>query len=1628
MKACYLSALRFGIIPRKVTGEIYEVEDVKQVAEERLRFVLENTVDLAAEKSPIIQKKVKNILIHLPGEFISYMEEDSRYMGLDYDRRLLLSEIILHIGSTEPIMGARERVLPFVMHEINLQTEDNIEIHKKIFGCSYFTRQLIEKLNDDNGRSVRKCIMEGYHELKKNDLTAKNCKHIMTEFGMPSITEAYEFFRHRISLDYDKAVGVLYLAGHVASAFQAETAEDKKAIDRMTRTVMQHALDSTRTKRESIKAYDILREKISRTYRDLEGLEKQVQEITEANSELTAKIKDLKDEKSQIKDELFFLDRTRQHLNGTLENASLLIDNITATYLTLKVILKRLPMDIMKALGFFNKLRGVELPDPSTDKKTYDEQVKTFIEDTKPDRRMKLKRAKGTKDVDLNSEETFTQKHSIREWILIRRRMRQRLAEKYSNLTDMESDIWEKNKRLVEIDEEMGDLEEKQVEIARDYVELKNEYGRKSKFLKRAEEKLKPAAQAKMEESFKVTKDMHSVLRLFLSGPSTSRKVVSETARVFTGGAAIESTSRMLSSGKEETKKEKTPDKETPDASSKPDDEEEIVVEEGKSDGEVILTLLALSKDQRFSELVSIDAVKEILSQHLEYQSKHGIFKDEVIAELNKIMEFLDDGTHFPKESKDELVQKIKNSMWASLRRQNQMEASAAVAERLDKTRAKVKTICSQAVENVRAGAGTADALIDYMEAFLNATVKNENDVRRLLYIMIIISRNFGCNAAIEATFSRLSGVAGKYFIQPKDTYYEVKTVDEWDAPEEGLVKSIAEDGRILIWEYTEEDGRKVKGDLVSIEEEGIVTTYRWDAPSPLKVVIKKGDGDPKIRKYRFGDDGKTKIIYALNPAELVMEEYRDYFRAIQLLKKTVYECQQESHKIEEGYGWDTEANDAGLRYFLQLFNSEDTSPEVKAFAEKMLYLSVFQEWINTWKVQADPMSRAKIVKLNVGFSAVLGSMLGYLESAPEINIAAAQMDRLGNHTPVWVVEMSYRFAKRVCGIFESKHGLSEQEAQHALKVLERMEAIIADDVIIVEEEDQGEDVAMDDAETGVYVKIAIKEALLHLRKHLKIYTPPSQKVLPSSTINLRLPFSAPGQGLQSALTEGDTQNDESETTKQSVIGDIFKDTDDVLEEEAQVSAVKDNDTLTALANKYNGKLKGELVDVLDPESEIGQEEIIGQIDRNIAESAGLFHRTSNIIIMLPSGEIVLQQRAGYKTFGEHWTFYGGHVKAFGSTVSAVDAYLEGGAKEFLEESGIYEEDEITDILFDEIRKRLIPVGRPGEHIYDIEGDNNKERRALYVITLNGEESERLRKKADSLEKLREECNNDSKRISERLKELNSQPGEDGRWEVMDIAFKTVDETLEWWKSGTDKFTEDLFEYFLEKQKVQQEIKRQVALTQIEGMMPLAQEVGVELSRPILDKNYTLVTTDDLYRDEDEHTQDIREYGSIFTLERIKPAKPATVVTRILEVIKAKGLDPENVMVQLPKVFSLEENQAELGRLVNSAPGIKFMIIDTEGLKDEENSADYRRNIYSMMLLARKIDKDTLEGSKLHRLLEFFISSTLGDENKALISGYMDALIKNDATLLVQTVLSYKPAEKYDVPEYGTVAATLIAA
>ncbi|MFH1665877.1 MAG: hypothetical protein ABIA77_07015 [Candidatus Omnitrophota bacterium] len=216
--------------------------------------------------------------------------------------------------------------------------------------------------------------------------------------------------------------------------------------------------------------------------------------------------------------------------------------------------------------------------------------------------------------------------------------------------------------------------------------------------------------------------------------------------------------------------------------------------------------------------------------------------------------------------------------------------------------------------------------------------------------------------------------------------------------------------------------------------------------------------------------------------------------------------------------------------------------------------------------------------------------------------------------------------------------------------------------------------------------------------------------------------------------------------------------------------------------------------------------------------------------------------------------------------------------------------------------------------------------------------------------------------------------------------------------------------------------------SRIKEMTVLARETGVEISRPVLEKNYTLITCGDFFKDEKEREGDMTEYGSVFNLEWIKPARPETTIDRIIDMVTGKNLDPNNVMVQLPKVFSEEQYQGELTRLLDGAPGIKFMVVDTQGLKGEANSFRYRTNIYGMMVLARKINTDTPKNSRLYGLLEFFITSCLGDENRALAEGYINALIRNDITLIVRTILSYKPMEQYDMPDYDKVSATLIAA
>ena len=151
-------------------------------------------------------------------------------------------------------------------------------------------------------------------------------------------------------------------------------------------------------------------------------------------------------------------------------------------------------------------------------------------------------------------------------------------------------------------------------------------------------------------------------------------------------------------------------------------------------------------------------------------------------------------------------------------------------------------------------------------------------------------------------------------------------------------------------------------------------------------------------------------------------------------------------------------------------------------------------------------------------------------------------------------------------------------------------------------------------------------------------------------------------------------------------------------------------------------------------------------------------------------------------------------------------------------------------------------------------------------------------------------------------------------------------------------------------------------------------------------------------------------------------------MNRVLDGIKSKGLDPNKVIVQLPGSFSQKESKTELDRLLKEAPGIKFIIMETEGLKKEQDRRQYRRDLYSIMLLARRINDDISVGSPIYAVLSFMIKTHMNEDEVGAVNAYVNALKDNDVDGIIKTTLLYKPADKYDVPEYGAVSAALVSA
>jgi hypothetical protein len=211
---------------------------------------------------------------------------------------------------------------------------------------------------------------------------------------------------------------------------------------------------------------------------------------------------------------------------------------------------------------------------------------------------------------------------------------------------------------------------------------------------------------------------------------------------------------------------------------------------------------------------------------------------------------------------------------------------------------------------------------------------------------------------------------------------------------------------------------------------------------------------------------------------------------------------------------------------------------------------------------------------------------------------------------------------------------------------------------------------------------------------------------------------------------------------------------------------------------------------------------------------------------------------------------------------------------------------------------------------------------------------------------------------------------------------------------------------------------------QIDDMGFIAERIGRDMAPPVC--YYTLFVSSGMFRGREYHEDRLR-FRDRFDLKRIATDDPRLYVDRVLTAIKEKDLDPRNVVVQLPSCFSRAGAGAPARELLKKAPGIRFIVMDTDGLRGERTRLPYRRYVYCLLLAMRKMDGDRDAGSNLYRFTRFLLKRLMGEEGQG-IDRYIEAVASGKVRRIMRIVLSYKPAGRYRSPKYDVISKTLISA
>ncbi|MFH0763825.1 MAG: NAD(P)-dependent oxidoreductase [Candidatus Omnitrophota bacterium] len=208
----------------------------------------------------------------------------------------------------------------------------------------------------------------------------------------------------------------------------------------------------------------------------------------------------------------------------------------------------------------------------------------------------------------------------------------------------------------------------------------------------------------------------------------------------------------------------------------------------------------------------------------------------------------------------------------------------------------------------------------------------------------------------------------------------------------------------------------------------------------------------------------------------------------------------------------------------------------------------------------------------------------------------------------------------------------------------------------------------------------------------------------------------------------------------------------------------------------------------------------------------------------------------------------------------------------------------------------------------------------------------------------------------------------------------------------------------------------------LEAMERLAAKAGRDIPT-FPEERYTLLLTSEFFANGELEAHRLK-YGDRFNLDRVSGSNPAQFVENILS--KAKGVENRTIAL-VPD--SLEE--AELDRLKGA--GIRFIRANAWTLLNARSDKDsyrekFQLDTYAMMLLARRISRDITRDSSIYQVLSFYIKTHFKLADDVAAADYIEAIMTGDVARLLKGILSYRPAEPYDRPDYNNVAAALIAA